>query len=462
MVDTRPGRRGRVVPLASLWPRGLVGQVVAVLLAALLLEVVGSSIVYDQFASLLPRREAVDDVAERLAVATRVVGSIAPADRVRVVGELSGGLLSLSWMPATEPDVGADERRIGEEGRQDQAVAALLAAQPSLGQHGMRLSGGEGGTVAGTLGLPDGTRLRFSVAPTPRLSAALLELVASTTLLSACLLVAAALVVRTLGAPLRQLARVADSIGHGPPVVLAESGPREVRQVARALNTMQARLVRLLREQTEILAAVSHDLRTPIARLRLRAGFLDDALAVPAIEADLREMEAMIEAVLAFLGGEADPEARRTLDLAALAATAVDEAVDAGHDVAYHGPRHAVLEGRPLEIRRAVANLVGNAVKYADGPVRVEVRTVPPEPGAPATLCVAVADRGPGIAEDQLRAVLEPFRRVDRSRNAGTGGIGLGLAIVRRAAVRDGGRVVLSNRPGGGLLAELFLPVRPG
>ncbi len=330
----RPLLRRRVT--ASLWPGGLVGRVTLVLLAALLLELVGSSVLFEQFSSM-------------------------PS----------------GW------------------------VDALL----------------------------------------------------STVVLGVCVLAAAALVVDTLGAPLRQLARVADTIGRGPAVAVADRGPREVRQVARAFNAMQARVAALLADRTEVLAAVSHDLRTPIARLRLRASFLDDAEAASAIEADLAEMEAMVDAVLSFLGGESDPEPRRMVDLAVLLSTLADAAGDAGQDVRYDGPDHAVLLARPLELKRAMGNLIENAVKYG-GCARVELDA----PGS-GHFRVRVMDDGPGIPEAQLVRVLEPFRRVDASRNARTGGLGLGLAIVRRAIERDGGGVVLRNRPEGGLCAEAVLPV---
>ena len=442
---------------ASLWPAGLMGRVIVVLLAALVLEFVGSSVLYDEFAALVPDGSTLEEAAGRLDVARRVLDTVPPRERDAVARELSGDGLDLAWWPDHDPSPEAGTQADIPAGR-------LLAVRPVLRDHGLQVRrkqpGNVPGTVSGSLGLNDGTRLRFVVADSSRVAPVLFEVLLSTAILAVCVLSAAALVVRTLSAPLRQLAQVADLIGRGPPVAVQDRGPSEVRRVARTLNAMQARMARLLTEQTEVLAAVSHDLRTPIARLRLRAGFLDDPAVSTAIEDDLAEMEAMVDAVLAFLGGEADPEPRRPLDIAALAATLADEAHDAGQDVAYAGPGRAVLQARPLEMRRAIGNLIGNAVKYA-GSARVEV--VAPglrEPGAP--LRVRVVDPGPGIPEDQLLSVLEPFHRVESSRNANTGGIGLGLAIVRRAVERDGGRVVLANLPGGGFRAELVLPVAPG
>lgn len=145
---------------------------------------------------------------------------------------------------------------------------------------------------------------------------------------------------------------------------MPEEGPREVRRAAQAFNRMQARIDRLIADRTQALAAVSHDLRTPIARLRLRAGFVEDAETQRAIDADLDEMEAMIDATLAYLRGETESEPRRPADLAAILETLCDAAADAGHSVRWTGPRQARLVCRPIALKRAFANLIDNAVKY--------------------------------------------------------------------------------------------------
>jgi signal transduction histidine kinase len=263
------------------------------------------------------------------------------------------------------------------------------------------------------------------------------------------------LLMGTLTAPLRGLARAADAIGRGPEVAVPDAGPDEVRQVARAFNAMQARIHRLISDRTHALAAVSHDLRTPITRLRLRAGFLADPEAQAAIDADLDEMEAMIDATLAYLRGDTEPEDPKEIDLATMLVTLVDAAIDAGQAANFEGPRHAFAPVRGLAMKRAFANLVDNALTHGgDASVMLQ--------DTGAAIRVLVDDSGPGIPEPELERVFEPFHRLDASRNRRTGGVGLGLAIARQTITREGGTVRLLNRPGGGLRAEVVIPRRTG
>ena len=218
---------------------------------------------------------------------------------------------------------------------------------------------------------------------------------------------------------------------------------------------MQGRIHRLVSDRTQALAAVSHDLRTPIQRLRLRAGFLDDTEAQRSIDTDLDEMEAMVEATLAFLRGDAGGEEFRPTDLAAILRTLCDEAADRGAAVAFAGPDHVLLNLRPVAAKRTFANLIDNALKYG-GAARVTLRD------SPAAVAVSVEDDGPGIPEAAMATVFEPFQRLEASRNRGTGGAGLGLTIARQAVEAHGGTIALSNRPGGGLLVTVRLPREDG
>jgi signal transduction histidine kinase len=202
------------------------------------------------------------------------------------------------------------------------------------------------------------------------------------------------------------------------------------------------------------LAAVSHDLRTPITRLRLRAGFIADRDSQAAMDADLDEMEAMIDATLAYLRGDVEPEQPRATDLAALLATLVDDAADAGRAASFTGPRHLDLPLRQLAVKRAFVNLIDNALTYGSV-ARVMLRDTD------AAVVVQVDDDGPGIPNDDLERVFAPFERLDGSRNSRTGGVGLGLSIARQAIEREGGTVTLSNRVEGGLRAEVVIRRAP-
>lgn len=264
--------------------------------------------------------------------------------------------------------------------------------------------------------------------------------------------------VRRLTEPVRLLAEAAERLGrdvNAPP--LPETGPAEVAQAARAFNTMAARIRRFVTDRTFMLTAIGHDLKTPITRLKLRAEWMDDEEQRRKMLADLDELEAMVQATLAFGRDVAGSEASTRIDLPALLRTVVDDAVDSrsqGNSAAeYEGPATLVVEARPVALKRAVANLVGNALTYG-GSVRVSL--VPPQDGLVA---IHVDDDGPGIPPADMDRVFEPFQRLETSRNRETGGTGLGLPITRNIMRAHGGDVMLANRSGGGLRATLTLPV---
>ena len=257
---------------------------------------------------------------------------------------------------------------------------------------------------------------------------------------------------RRLTAPIARFAEAAERLGvdaEAPP--LPEAGPRELRAATRAFNRMQARLARFVADRTQMLAAISHDLRTPLTRLRLRAELVEDPEMQRKMLADLDEMEAMITATLAFARDDAKREPRGPLDLADLLQSLCDDRVDAGHDAVYEGPPHAVVDGRPVALRRAFANLMDNAIAYGGG---FTVRLVP-EAGQTR---IEIEDRGPGIPENEFEKVFTPFYRLERSRSRDTGGVGLGLSTARTILRGHGGDVTLANRAEGGLRVTVTLP----
>ncbi|WP_242003375.1 MULTISPECIES: ATP-binding protein [Sphingobium] len=268
-------------------------------------------------------------------------------------------------------------------------------------------------------------------------------------MLVACVTILALILARLLGRPLRKLADAADRVGREDVTPAAEEGPREVRRVAAAFNAMQARLLDQVNERIQALAAVSHDLRTPIARLRLRAANVRNQELRAAIGHDIDEMEAFMRSILDFLRG-ADPEEERLIDLASLVVTIVHDAQDMGSAVHYEGPASLELVTRPIKLQRAIDNLVQNAIRHAG---QAEIRLSQGDDG----VRIVVEDQGPGIPVDQLDMVFEPFRRLEGSRNRNTGGAGLGLAIVRRSITRLGGSIRLENRRRGGLRATITL-----
>jgi signal transduction histidine kinase len=279
--------------------------------------------------------------------------------------------------------------------------------------------------------------------------------VSMSTLLAA-LAVAVAMLLFTRGAlrHLRPFARAAESVGDGTPVTpLPENeGPREIRELAGAFNTMQRRIQTQLAERSLMLAAVSHDLRTFLTRFALRAEYIGAPEQRRKADADIAEMTALLDNLLAYARDTGRDEPFTRIDIATLLASLVADAEDLGHRVTYDGPAHLALRGRPVDLKRALGNVIDNAVRYG-GCADVRLRST--EVG----VRVVVADRGPGIPPEHRARVLAPFERLDGSRSRSTGGTGLGLAIAHTVIVRHGGTLTFADRPGGGLEVHVDLPV---
>lgn len=302
-----------------------------------------------------------------------------------------------------------------------------------------------------TITLPDGDTAVFrTLAPRsgPRLPRHIfVQLGVLAALLSAVLYA----VTRTITRPLGDLARAADEVGRGATTTpLKERGARELRRATHAFNSMQERLRRYLDSRTQVLAAMSHDLRTPLTRLRLRVESIeDDDLRQRCVE-DLDEMSNMIRGALGVFRGLNDDEAPVPVDVNALARELQRQHAELGGEVAIDGAAQSPYAAKPLALKRCLGNLVQNAIRHG---VRATIQI---EDGA--QLVLRVLDEGPGIPEDMLDKVFEPFFRLEQSRNRDTGGTGLGLSIARDIAQQHGGSLTLRNRDTGGLEATLTLP----
>lgn len=436
------------------WPRSLSGRAMVVLVAAVVLVHLGSMYLYEKSALHAANRAHIQQIAGRIAEAMRDISQDAAEARDAMAHKMSSASLALHWseLPLVDEASGQDPDL--------QALRDQLARMmPGLGDHRIRLEyrdrlpPSEAHAVLGAVALPDGSSLNFSLPLLAGTDPAFHGTLLSTSIMALGVAVVALLFMRTLTSPLRNLAKAADAIGRGPDIAVAEDGPDEVRHLAQAFNAMQTRIDTLIADRTQALAAVSHDLRTPITRLRLRAAFVEPDNQA-AMDSDLDEMEAMIDTTLAYLRGDAEPETPSMADLSALLSTLVDAASDAGLSATFSGPRHAFLPIRPIALKRAFANLIDNALTYG-GTARVELVT------AGSMLQVTIDDDGPGIPEEELQRVFEPFYRLEASRSRRTGGVGLGLATAHRAILREGGAIRLLNRPGGGLRAEAIIPKRP-
>ncbi len=262
------------------------------------------------------------------------------------------------------------------------------------------------------------------------------------------------LAVRRVTAPLGIVTRAAQRLGRDVNAApIAETGSLEMRQAAQAFNDMQRRLQGVLRNRTTMLAALSHDLRTPLTLLRLRTEGLPESEDRTRMLASIDTLDAMVAATLAYARDTTAPEPWRRTDITALVGSIVDDMADAGMDATMVSSVPIVLECQPHNLRRAVANLVENGVKYG---TRARVVVEPMQAG----VGIVIDDDGPGIPDADLARVFDPFFRLEGSRNRDTGGTGLGLAIARTIAEAHDGRIVLANRPEGGLRATLELPSR--
>ncbi len=277
-----------------------------------------------------------------------------------------------------------------------------------------------------------------------------LELLEGTLALLGLALAGAWLDASTLSRPLGAIAAAARAVGRGqPPAPLAETGPREIRTVSVAFNRMAGDLAAMERERAMVLAGISHDLRTPLSRLRLAIEMSGaDSETVQGMGADVEDMDKVIGQFLAFARGE--DEQRTEGDLNGLVAEVVENYRKREQAVSFAPGGIPALRFAPLAVRRAVTNLIDNALRYAGGPVEVGTR------GDGAMTLVEVMDRGPAVPESEFERLKRPFTRLDESRSGG-GGAGLGLAIVDRIARAHGGQFELAVREGGGLVARLVL-----
>jgi signal transduction histidine kinase len=302
-----------------------------------------------------------------------------------------------------------------------------------------------------TVQFPDGDSAVFRLtrpeegAPLPR------NLVLNLVLLVVIMAIALFVTARSITRPLSQLARAADSVGRDVrQPKLEEKGARELRDAARAFNTMQDRLQRYLDSRTRVLAAMSHDLKTPLTRLRLQVETLEDPTAQERIGKQLDEMESMVRGALALFRGLDDDEGLAPVDINALLITLQSEFTQMGGTVTVEGQAQRAFIGKPQALKRCLTNLIENAIKFgAKAKVRIQ--------DGPAIL-IRVEDEGPGVPPDEVEKVFEPFYRVESSRNRDTGGTGLGLSIARDIAQAHGGTLTLRNLPERGLEAMLTLP----
>lgn len=265
------------------------------------------------------------------------------------------------------------------------------------------------------------------------------------------LIVAAWYGAKLLTRPIQHLSDAAERLSENldsPP--LDENGPREARQAAHTFNLMQKRIREQVQQRSRMLGAVSHDLRTPLSRLKLRLEQIDDVKLQSQMRQDLDDMIGMLDATLTYLHEQRTSEMLQWMDVQALVESLSENAQDRGADVQVSGTC-TPLQVQPMALRSCLNNLIDNALRYA-GHAEITLED------QPQRVLIRVIDHGPGIAADKREAVFEPFYRLEGSRNRNSGGVGLGMTIAREAAERLGGQLTLEETPGGGLTAVISLP----
>ncbi|MBI2960170.1 MAG: HAMP domain-containing protein [Betaproteobacteria bacterium] len=483
--------------MMRLLPRSLFGRLILVLLAGLILAQLATLYINVTERDQLLYRAGGMQLAQRIADIAKLLDSMPAAERRRIAAVFNAPPLAISLDRSpiargeaqAETDMplamlatvlryalgeGMQVNVLGREGPPENFRRARRFAAEGMGMMpdhmGEPGAGGPGAWGSGMWGrglrelppggafyvvqiaLRDGTWVTFDSYLSPQAAALPSRIALTLAVLLGTVIVLSLVAVRWATGPLSALSKAAQELGENinrPP--LPETGPLEVQRAARAFNTMQQRLSRFIAERTRMLAAMSHDLKTPITRLRLRSEMLDDETLRAKFAKDLQEMESMVAQTLDFMRGTGAGEAAQPVDLGALLESLQADYQDTGSKVAIEGGLRQPYFGKPLALRRCLANLIENAIRYG------KRATIKCEEAADR-ITIRILDDGPGIPEAELERAFEPFYRGEASRSRETGGTGLGLGIARNIARAHGGELALKNRAGGGLEAILSLP----
>ncbi|WP_436644084.1 ATP-binding protein [Microbaculum sp. FT89] len=451
-----------------LLPKSFSGQLALLLFLALLVAQLVTFVLFAGERMRASRQSYQESVVERAITLKRLMQDIPPAMRGRLLEAASEPRVKFwgSDKPSTRggrdkvSDFLATELAAALELPRRSVRVAIGVEKPGRRAHWWSFRDGRPpppqriGWFKAAIELEDGGWMNIATAPPPGPRPFGRPLLVSLLISTAAMLVAAMLVARRIVRPMRALADAAEGLGRGEAIdALPETGPEEARRSVRAFNEMRERLDRFVRDRTHLLAAISHDLRTPLTSLRLRAELLDDVEMREKMIATIEEMQHMTEATLAFVRADQAEEETRSIDLAALVDSLAADLVELGQSIEVNEEARPVVRGRTVALRRAIRNVIENAVRYGER-ARVTVSMME----SPSEARVLVEDDGPGLPESDLERVFEPFVRGEASRSRDTGGIGLGLAVARSIVRSHGGDIWLENRPAGGLRVVMTLP----
>ena len=427
----------------SLWPRSLGSRLFLILLAGLIVAHLMSFTVLFSERYMSARQVMLGTLETDVATTLAMLDRLPAAERPQWLPLVNRGNYQYMLGPGL-PGVPAEDQRSLD-------IAARIT-EASGGRFPVKVEKipNDGKRMQAHLTLSDGSPLTIDVHPrmTPVAEWLPYVLIAQLVLLILCCWYA----VRQSIRPLARLANAADTLdpnAKGPP--LDEDGPTEVAHAATAFNAMRTRIARFVEERVQILAAISHDLQTPITRMKLRAEMADDSVEKTKLVHDLEEIERLVQEGLAYARTtQGDGEKPSRIDIGAFVESLTYDYQDTGKDVKILGNVGGAVVTRPHALRRVMTNLIDNAIKFGGAAELLVARD-----GDLVT--ISVMDRGSGIPEDKLEAVLQPFMRLENSRSRETGGTGLGLAIAHQLMIAIGGSLKLRNREGGGLIAEIRL-----
>ena len=457
-----------------LLPRSLFGRLALILFSGLFLVQLTSTAIqfYDRGQRLFQASGL--SSSERIAEIVRILNDASQSERQRLISILNVAPLRVSFTASEWPAENSPEtnwpaevfrQRLQEQLGSAFPLRVAVSDQPAIsdnynmhgGGHDMQHMKGTGMSLPDALvfyaqvKLSDGTWVSFEnrISEEVFSDSSVLLLILATLIVT--VLVVSLLAVRWVTKPLTMLTQAANKLGgdiNQPP--LSETGASEVQQAAKAFNSMQSRLRSFIEDRTRLLTAISHDLKTPITRMRLRAEMLDDQEQRDSFIKNLDEMQLIASETLDFLRADDSRESFQPIDVCALLEAIKEDVAELGHQIELDDCVEKSCRARPMALKRCITNLVENALKYAN-----DVRVSTEEKNQ--SLIITISDSGPGIPEEKLETVFEPFYRLEGSRNRETGGTGLGLSIARNIALSHGGDLRLVNKPDGGLQAILIL-----
>lgn len=457
-------------------PTSIAGQTIIVLFLGLTFSHVISMALYSADRSEVLTLSGGRHVAHRIAAITRLLEETPEAWRDEILHATDSPSLGVTMTPVSQLVAGQDKgvttrllgkilsQAIGGEGRKVNVqlldVGDLDENATSIGgmhwQHltmsRMMHEGDTGPLLRASVQLNNGQWVNFVTAVSDEHPLWSSEAFRSMVLMATAVILLSLWVIQRVTKPLRLFAAASERLGKNVNTEpLEENGPDEIVHAAQAFNEMQSRLQRLIENRTRMLAAISHDLRTPITLMRLRAEYVENTEEREKMLSTLGEMEQMISATLSFAREDTEKEEPRIVDLGALVSSIADDLVDMGKAVECETEDNIELSCRPVALRRAISNVIENAVKYG-GNAQITVST------AGSSVTIVVEDTGPGVPEEEIPKLFAPFYRVESSRSRETGGVGLGLSVAMSIINNHGGDISVENRTPQGLRVVIALP----